>query len=50
MVMIFVWVFGIKIIKKLGELKDEHIDRMLESASDYAVKIDNLPYGDYNET
>jgi hypothetical protein len=27
--------------------KDQEIDDSLDSASDYTVKVDNLPYGEY---
>ena len=32
-------------IKNIGTLKDKSIDKNLISSSDYALKINNLPYG-----
>ncbi len=40
-----VWVIWSRIIKYIGNLKNEEIDKNLKSASDYAIKISNLPYG-----
>ena len=43
------WLVGLKFISSLGARKDREIDDSLESASDYTIKIDNLPYGEYEE-
>lgn len=43
-----VWVISSKVVKYVGKIKDEEIDRDLTSASDYAIKIGGLPYGEYN--
>ena len=34
----------------LGEKKNEEIDNLLDSASDYTIRIENLPFGKVNET
>ncbi len=44
-----VWVIASRIVKYVGKIKDEEIDRDLTSASDYTIKIGELPYGEYNE-
>ena len=44
-----VWLFGLKFIQMMGYEKDRNIDSLLDSASDYNIKIDNLPYANFNE-
>lgn len=39
------WLLGLNLISALGARKDREVDDSLESASDYTIKIDNLPYG-----
>ena len=43
------WFIGVKFIEYLGNRKDKEIDELLDSASDYTIRIENLPYGEYNE-
>lgn len=43
--MCILWMVGLKFITTLGLKKDRDIDDSLDSASDYTIKIDNLPYG-----
>jgi hypothetical protein len=43
--MCLIWMIGLKLITTLGMKKDKEIDDSLDSASDYTIKIDNLPYG-----
>lgn len=33
------WFFGIKLIEFLGEKKNQEIDDLLDSASDYTIRI-----------
>lgn len=40
-----VWIIIDRFVKKYGIKKNKIIDMNLLSASDYAIKIDNLPYG-----
>ena len=40
---------GLRLITTLGMKKDKEIDDSLDSASDYSIKIDNLPYAEYDE-
>jgi len=47
--MCIIWIFSVKFIKHLGDSKNEEIDEMLDSASDYTVRVDNLPSRKYNE-
>lgn len=47
--MCILWMVGLKFITTLGLKKDRDIDDSLDSASDYTIKIDNLPYGQYDE-
>ena len=49
MILAIVWFFSIKFTFYLGEKKNEEIDEMLESSSDYTIRIQNLPSGQYNE-
>ena len=44
-VMCVFWLIGLKLISSFGMKKDREIDASLESASDYTIRIDNLPYG-----
>lgn len=43
-----IWGIFVRFVKYYGRQKNKSIDRNLTSASDYAIKIDNLPYGEYN--
>lgn len=43
------WFIGIKLIEYLGKKKNEEIDDLLDSASDYAIRIENLPFGEVTE-
>ena len=43
------WIFGVRLITKLGLIKENEIDMSLKSASDYTLKLENLPFGEYNE-
>lgn len=45
----FVWVVTIRFIKFMGREKNQIVDRNLRSASDFTIKIENLPYGSYSE-
>lgn len=45
----FIWILISRFVKYYCYYKDKLIDENLTSSSDYAVKIDNLPFGDYNE-
>ena len=45
--MIF-WILVGRFLKYYCFYKDELIDQNLKSSADYAVKIDNLPSGEYN--
>ena len=40
-----IWKIGVRFIELLGEKKNEEIDNLLDSASDYTVRIENLPFG-----
>jgi hypothetical protein len=42
-----VWTLFLRIVKHLGKVKDKRIDDDLNSASDYAALIQNLPDGEY---
>jgi hypothetical protein len=42
-----VWLIATKVIKVYGRIMDKKIDHMLNSASDQAIFIKNLPQGDY---
>lgn len=44
-----IWVILSRIVKYVGREKNREMDRDLISASDFAIKIGNLPYGEYNE-
>ena len=48
-VMCVLWMIGLRLIISLGLKKHKWIDDSLDSASDYTVKIENLPYGSYHE-
>lgn len=41
----FVWIFILRLIRYFGKSEDQNIDKSLNSSSDYAVMISNLPYG-----
>lgn len=43
------WIFITRLVKCYGFYMDTMIDKNLKSASDFAVKIDNLPIGGYSE-
>lgn len=45
----FVWIVLARFLKYYGGERSALIDRSLTSASDYAIKIDNLPAGEFNE-
>lgn len=47
--MSIVWIFTVKFIKYLGDHKNLEIDELLDSASDYTIRIDNLPSKKYHE-
>ena len=42
-----VWLIATKVIKAHGKIMDKKIDQMLDSASDQAIFIKNLPQGDF---
>ena len=44
-----IWLFSIKFTSFLGERKNNEIDDMLESSSDFTIRLENLPNGNYNE-
>lgn len=44
-----IWGIYIRYIKYYGTIKDKIMDMNLASSSDYAIKINNLPYGEFNE-
>jgi len=44
-----VWILLARFLKYYCFYKDKLIDDNLKSSSDFAVKIDNLPMGEYNE-
>lgn len=46
---IIVWILLSRIMKYVGAIKNKEMDKNLTSASDFAIKIGNLPYGEYNE-
>ena len=43
-----IWGFMVRISLEYGRFKNKAIDKNLTSASDYALKINNLPYQQYN--
>ena len=43
------WIFITRLVKYYGFYQNDLIDQNLKSASDYAIKIDNLPIGGYSE-
>lgn len=43
------WIFISRLVKHYGFYENEIIDQNLKSSSDYAIKIDDLPQGEYNE-
>ena len=47
--MCLIMMVGLKLITTLGMKKDKEIDDSLDSASDYTIKIQNLPFGEYDE-
>ena len=44
-----VWIVAVRLITELGIKKDTEIDESLNSASDYTLRVENLPFGKYNE-
>ncbi len=44
-----IWIFGIKFILYYGKKKNEEVDNKLKSAGDCAIRVSNLPYGEYSE-
>ena len=44
-----IWVFMIRIVKYIGRWTNITLDSKWSSASDFAIKIENLPFGEYNE-
>ena len=44
-----VWIIISRIVKYVGVIKNKEMDKNLTSASDFAIKIGNLPYGEFNE-
>lgn len=44
-----VWAITLRFIKFVGREKNKNVDEKLRSASDYTIKIENLPYGSYSE-
>jgi hypothetical protein len=44
-----VWIAVSRTMRYFGELNNLDIDKNLKTASDYAIKIGNLPDGEYNE-
>lgn len=45
----FLWIFILRFIKYFGKNEDHSVDQSLNSSSDYAIIIENLPYGEYEE-
>lgn len=45
-----VWILMLRAVKYLGMQKNRIIDDKLKSASDFAIKIENLPRGAYSES
>ena len=43
------WIIICRFVKEYGFYQNQVIDADLESSSDYAVKIDNLPAGGYSQ-
>jgi hypothetical protein len=43
------WAIASRVFRYMGNKKDHDIDKNLKSASDRAIKIANMPYGEYNE-
>jgi len=43
-----IWGLIIRISLEYGRFKNKAIDKNLTSPSDYAIKINNLPYQQYN--
>ncbi len=49
LILCVIWLLGIKLISILAHDLNNKIDMNLDSASDYSIKIENLPYNSYNE-
>lgn len=43
------WIFSLRVLKYKGAKIDHELDTQLKTSADYSVKVDNLPFGDYNE-
>lgn len=43
------WIFLLRVIKYFGRRTTHKLDDRFKTASDYAVKIENLPFGEYSE-
>mgnify|MGYP000897612267 CR=1 FL=1 len=39
----------LRVAKYKAKILDLAIDKSMETPSDFAIKLENLPYGDYNE-
>lgn len=45
-----VWLIALRVIRSMGRVLNQKIDRFLDSSSDYVIQIDNLPIGKYTES
>ena len=48
MVLCLVWVFTLRFIRYYGRRKNKLLDEHLNSSADYAIKLSNLPFGEYS--
>jgi hypothetical protein len=44
-----IWVFSLRVLQYFGKKINIQLDNNLSSSSDFSIKINNLPYGEYNE-
>ena len=49
MLLCLIWIFTLRYIRHYGRKQDKLLDAHLTSASDFAVKVSNLPFGEYCE-
>lgn len=49
LVICIIWLMAIRIIRSMGRIFNRKIDASLDSSSDYAIQIYNLPFGEYTE-
>lgn len=43
------WILNTRLVKYYGFYQNKMIDKSMKSASDFAVKVDNLPVGSYSQ-